>query len=337
MLFRSAMEGNTEPIRDAAVWASRSFSDIPWAVVSESANFDVALEFIRLGAIDFLKTPVDPEELKRLIERVIDLENRRSTNGKDETGSQIAVFSTKGGVGQTTIAVNLAAELAKRKAGRILVLDLVLQHGNVGDFLDLPSKYTLIDLVENFERLDSNLLENSLAKHEFGFHVLPCPKEPEKGDFITAKEVSDVFRFLKANFQYVIADLGHEFSQVAISYLDASDLILLVTTPDVPSLFNTRSAYDVFKRLGYSPQKIKILLNRWRMKGEVETSLIPRKLGLDLTFRLIDDSLSCLNAVNLGQPLVSTSKNSEIAKAFRDLVSDVIEPALKKEKAHVTQ
>lgn len=331
------MDGNLEPIRDAAVWASRSFADIPWAVISESASFDVALEFIRMGAIDFLKTPLDPEDLKRLIERIIDLENRRSTNGKDEVRNQIGVFSTKGGVGQTTVAVNLAVELAKRKIGKVLLLDLVLQHGNVGDFLDLPSKYTLVDLVENFERLDSNLLENSLAKHEQGFYVLPCPKEPEKGDFITQKEASDVFRFLKANFQYVIADVGHEFSQIAISYLDASDLILLVTTPEVPSLFNTRSAFDIFKRLGYAPQKVKVVLNRWRMEGEVDASLIPRKLGLDLAYRLIDDPASCLNAVNLGQPLATVSKNSEIVKAFRDLASLVVEPSLKKEKTHVAQ
>ena len=331
------MDGNVESVRDSTVWASRSFSNIPWAVVSESASLDLALEFIRLGAIDFLKAPLNPEDLKHLLERVIDLENRRSTNGKDENQNQIAIFSTKGGVGQTTVAVNLAAELARQQAGKILLLDLVLQHGNVGDFLDLPSKYTLIDVVENFERLDSNLLENSLAKHELGFFVLPCPKEPEKGDFITTKEVADVFRYLKSNFNYVIADVGHEFSQIALAYLDVSDLLLLVTTPDVPSLLNTRTAFDTFKRLGYPAQKMKVVLNRWRMKGEIDSSLIPRKLGLDLAFRLMDDPVNCLNAVNLGKPLLSVAKNSELTKAFRDLVSILVEPSMKKEKTHVTQ
>ena len=327
--------GDADSVRQTVLFQSQTFSEIPWAVVSEGTDLDEALQFFRMGALDFLKSPVDATDVKRLIEKVVNL-NSRTVNGKDEPRNSIAIFSTKGGVGLTTVAVNLAAELANRKAGKILLLDLVLQHGNVADFLDVPAQYTLIDTIENFDRLDSNLLENSLVKHGLGFYVLPCPREPEKGDFLTSKELSDVFHFFKNNFPYVIADIGHEFTKTALSFLDLADLILLVTTPDVPSLYNTRSAFDTLKKLGYNPQKIKIILNRWRMKGEITTEVIQRKLALDIFHRLVDDPLTCLNSINLGKPFLISAKKSEIAKSFANLASLTMAPS-RPEKSHVTQ
>lgn len=327
--------GNAESIQQTVRSTKQSFNDLPWAVVTDGTDVDTVLNFFRMGAIDILKNPVETQDVKRLIEKLIELENRKNQNGKDEKRSLIAVFSTKGGVGSTTISVNLAVELAKQKAGKILLLDLVLQHGNIADFLDVPSQYTLIDTIENFERLDPNLLENSLAKHELGFYVLPCPKEPEEGDFMTSQEMSEIFHFFKGNFNYVIADLGHEFTKATISYLDLSDLILLVTTPDVPSLYNARSAFNTLKKLGYGPEKVKIILNRHKMKGEIETTVIQKTLQTGLFSKLADDPANCLAAANLGKPLLTTAKNSELAKGFHELSALIIGEPAKQEKIHV--
>src|SRR3989338_1428115 len=309
----------SEEVEQSAGLISQLFPEIVWAVLSNIKDSATILRFFRQGAFDFLQLPIDPEEVKRLLQKVIDLDRRQSANGKEEHRKTVAVFSTKGGVGTSTLSVNLACELAKQKESKVILIDMVLQHGNIGDLLDVPPKYTLIDTLENFERLDSKLLENTLIKHETGLFVLPCPKEPEDADFITSKEISEVFHFFKGMFHYVIADLGHEFSKSAISFLDLADMVLLVTTPDVPSLNNARGALNVMKRLGYNEDKVKVVLNHWKMKGEIESAVIQKTLGMNIWFRIPHDPQTALTAANLGKPISQVSKKSELAKAFFDL------------------
>ncbi|MBI4358329.1 MAG: AAA family ATPase [Candidatus Omnitrophica bacterium] len=328
--------GDTDLLERAVHSHTQSFNEIPWAIASDGAEVERVLKFFRMGAVDFLRNPIETQEMKRLIGRVKELHERKNSNGKEEKRNLIGVFSTKGGVGLTTIATNLAVEVAKQKTGKVLLLDLVLQHGNVADFLDVSSQYTLIQVIENFERLDSNLLEHSLAKHELGFYVLPCPKEPEEGDFLTTKEITDILHFMKGTFNSIIADLGHEFSKATLSYLDLADLILLVCTPDVPSLYNAKSALTTLKRLGCHADKIKIILNRFQVKGGIESSLIQKTLANEISFKLPDDPVNALNAINVGKPVSVMTKNSELAKSIRDLASALLKP-FPLEVLHVAQ
>lgn len=317
---------NLDSVRKVVIAVSDEFPEIHWAVVSKMTEVDMVLDLFRMGATDFLKVPVEGEDIKRLVQKTVDLERKRESNGKEDTHRTIALFSPKGGVGLTMIATNLAVELARSKAGKILLLDLVLQHGNVGDILDLPAQYSLLNVMEDFERLDSNLLENSLAKHPSGFYVLPCPKQPEDEDFISSEKMTEIFQFFKGMFQYVIADVGHEFSKVAISYLDLADTILLVTTPDIPSLYNIRSALNTFQRLGYTPGKVKVVLNRWQIKGGIDPQTVQKSLPVELFCQVTDDQLVCLAAHNQGKPVRDIQKNCELAKSIERLASMVTAP-----------
>src|SRR3989338_4420522 len=238
------MDGDTNLVGRIARAVADEFSHIHWAVTGKQSDVSTVVQFFRMGAIDFLAEPVQSEEMKRLIQKVISLESEREQIGDRQNRRLIGFFASKGGVGSSTLAVNTAVSLAAQNPPRrVLLLDLVLQHGNVTDLLDIPPKNTVSDLVENFDRLDTNLLENSIAKHaSSGLYVLPCPRQPEDEESVTSAQTSEIFSFLKSTFHYVVADLGHEFSKTAISYLDLSDLIFLVTTPDVPSLCSTRNS-----------------------------------------------------------------------------------------------
>lgn len=317
------MNGNTDIVGKTAQTVANEFSNTRWAVMGKQSEVSTVVEFFRMGALDFLTDPVKPEEMKRLIQKVIDLESKVEANG-DQKHHLVGFFSSKGGVGSTLLSVNTAVELAQKNVGKVLLLDLVLQHGNITDLLDVTPKYTITDLVENFDRLDTNLLENSIAKHASGLYVLPCPRQPEDEDFLSSAQASEVFGFLKSAFHYVIADVGHEFSKVAISYLDLADFVFLVSTPDVPSLVNTRNAITVFNKLSYSQEKIKVILNRWKMKGEVDFSLVQKNFPMEVFHRVQDDVMTCLTAANQGKALNVISKKSEATKSVEKLAAAIL-------------
>lgn len=328
------VENETESL-DRMLQQSDLLKSIPWAVTSKQADADHILRFFRMGAVDFLKQPIPPEDVKKLIQKIINLEHAKNGNHTDEASHSFALFSTKGGVGLTTLAANLAVELASKNAHKVLLMDLVLQHGNTADFLDVPAQYTLLDLIENFERMDSNLVENSLTKHASGLYVLPCPKRPEDEDFVNPNQIQEISTLFKGIFNYVIADLGHEFTKSSIAYLDFVDKILLVTTPDVPSLCNARSAIGTLNRMGHGPEKVKLVLNRWHMKGEVGLDEIKKNLSVELFAQIPDDPMNCLWAANQGKTVSQVSAKCDFVKAVRSLAS-TISHAGSQEAPHVT-
>ncbi len=326
---------NFELLKRMANLAANQTPSVSWAVTGQQVDIDSLLAYFRLGALDFIKQPLVSDDLKKLIQKVINLEHSNKSDHKQEINRSIALFSTKGGVGLTTLAVNLATELAMRNRGKVLLIDLVLQHGNIADFLDLPPKFTLLDMIENMDRLDSNLLENSLTKHASGLYVLPCPKQPEDEDFISSNQTTEILTILKRMFQYIIVDLGHEFTKTTISCLDFVDHVLLVATPDVPSLCNGRNALGVLNRMGHGPEKVKTILNRWRMKGEISPEEIKKNLSMELFAQIPDDTLNCLIAANQGKPVSQVANKSEFIKGVRALVVhlDNLKP---KEVSHVS-
>src|SRR3989338_3478771 len=154
----------------------RALPKTHWVISAKEMAMEELIDFMRLGVADFLKQPFDQGDLGNLIRRIENLDSKRPQDRLQEPHRIISFFSNKGGVGVSMVAANVAVEMVKKKLGRILINDFVLQHGNIAEFLDITPQYTLIDLVENRERLDAKLLENSLQKHASGIFVLPCPK-----------------------------------------------------------------------------------------------------------------------------------------------------------------
>lgn len=303
----------------------KEFPETQWVLSADEIAGEELVDFMRLGVADFLKQPVNKKDLQSLFERIENLRLRRSSFGPARDSHWlVSFFSSKGGVGVSFATVNVAMGLVQRNSDRVLLADFVLQHGNVAEFLDVAPQYTLLNVVENFERLDAKLLDNSLQKHRSGLFVLPCPKQPEESEFITAKETTDILKILKGAFHYTVVDMGHELNATSIACLDLSDLIFLVTTPDLPSLTNTKTALDMFKKLGYSEKKVRLILNRWHMKDEIETSVIEKNLGYPIFYKLIDDAPLALKSVNQGVPVRELSKNSELAKCFESLTDRVL-------------
>ena len=132
-----------------------------------------------------------------------------------------------------------------------------------------------------------------------------------------------MFKTLKESFNLLVLDVGHEINNVALACLDVSDTVFLVTTPDVPSLSNARIALEIFKKMGYKDNKVKLIVNRWHMKGGVEFPLIEKNLNVPIEQKIADDPLLVLKAVNQGVPLIELSKTAEIVKCFEKLAEQI--------------
>ena len=305
-----------------------------WILSSPAVTCEDLVEYLRLGINDYLKQPLDPKEFEKVLDRGECWGMKNVPGSPRETHQVFSFFSCKGGVGLSVAAVNLAAGIARKKSARVLVADFVLQHGNIAELLDLTPKYTLLDLSENLERLDANLIENSVQRHPSGIYVLPCPKHPEESEIFLTKETGDILKTLKGMFHYVILDVGHELNTTTLSCLDASDKIFLVTTPDLPSLCNAKIALRTFKKLGYKDGKVQLVLNRWHMKGEIDENAVEKSLGCPIVCKLADDPGLVVDAVNQGVPLRDLKRTADLSKGFDLLVEKVTAgvPAPKKKE-----
>jgi pilus assembly protein CpaE len=285
--------------------------------IKDSKLANLILKSVKTGARDFLTQPFNVQELAVLFTKMPELEKPAA---QPKRKSQIiSIFSNKGGVGTTTIASNVAVELANFHKYKVALVDLVLQHGDVAVFLDVHSTYTITNVIENIHRLDNALLMSALSKHASGLSVLPGPSQAEEADFISAEQIKQVVDLLKNNFDYIIVDAGHEFNDHVIAVLDISDYIIAVTSLDLPTIRNTKRALDIMTRLRYDRHKIRIVVSRYDAKGHLTVEDVQKNIGFPVMHCLANDYLTVISAINSGQPISKMAKKTRIAKGMEDL------------------
>ena len=228
-------------------------------------------------------------------------------------GTVVTVFAAKGGVGATTIAVNLAAALQRR--GRTCIVDLDLDLGDVLAFLDVTGSYSIRDVITNLRRLDRELLDTSLPRHRCGLHVLSQSHKLEEEPLDSAT-VGELLAFLRGQYDWVVVDGARSFDEVPLAALDASDRILLVATQDVPAVRNARRCVEVFRRLGYGDGRVQLVLNRHQPRARVPDDAIAETAGLPIAARLCNDFAAAAEAIHRGQLVAESTPRSPL---LRDL------------------
>jgi len=300
----------------------RLTSEAPKTVLIAAANdaaHDLLLESLRAGAREFLKLPISAEELKTVLDRVVEFCAGQVEVPKKK-GRMIAVFSSKGGCGTSFIATNLAVATNARTA----LVDLNLQAGDLPLFLGIDPKYSFADMAENRARLDDSLINSFVAPYSSSLSLLAAPKEADSADEIEPEHVFDVLQRMRESFEYIVLDPQHTFDSITLAALDLSDEIVLVLTLDIPAIRSTQRALEIFDRLGYPRKKIRIVVNRWSKQIDLDLRQVEKFLGEPVIGFIPSDYQTAVTSINLGQPLVKSDPNCKIAMEVRRIAKTLI-------------
>jgi len=300
----------------------RLTSEAPKTVLIAAANnaaHDLLLESLRAGAREFLKLPISAEELKTVLDRVVEFCAGQVEVPKKK-GRMIAVFSSKGGCGTSFIATNLAVATNARTA----LVDLNLQAGDLPLFLGIDPKYSFADMAENRARLDDSLINSFVAPYSSNLWLLAAPKEADSADEIEPEHVFDVLQRLRESFEYIVLDPQHTFDSITLAALDLSDEIVLVLTLDIPAIRSTQRALEIFDRLGYPRKKIRIVVNRWSKQIDLDLRQVEKFLGEPVIGFIPSEYQTAVTSINLGQPLVKSDPSCKISMEIKRIASTLI-------------
>jgi pilus assembly protein CpaE len=224
-------------------------------------------------------------------------------------------LGAKGGAGTTTIAVNCAVELARLTKRSTIIIDLKSSLGEVGLFLGVRPRFTVLDAIENLHRLDKDFVKELVAKHKFGLDILAGSEQFERPNAQDASAIEELLRVLSRMYDFVVIDAGNVINAPVQSALYASDTIFLVTNPDLPSIRNAQRLVDRVRQLGAGGERIKVLLNRASDHVLIAPKQIETALGYGIHHTFSSDYHTVATALNSGVPLTTTN-NSELASQF---------------------
>jgi len=283
-------------------------------VSADGQRAETILRAVRAGAQEFLVRPVSKKDLTGAIQRIA-RQRALAVAGPAARGKLITMFGCTGGRGTTVIALTLAAALAKGSGAPVVAVDLDLQAGDLSLLFSLKPSYTIYDAVANMDRVDALFLKSLLCDHPSGISLLAAPHRIEEGDRILSLQISQLLSLLKASFPYVVVDTSPTYDERIFAALDAADELLLVTAPDFSSLYHTQRCLDLFDRLAYSPEKIKILLNRCPLPLGKATKMAREVLKRAVLWEFPEDE-AVMASLLAGEPLVRGGKNSPLAARF---------------------
>lgn len=281
------------------------------------------LSGIRAGAQEFVGRPLDAPELKKAIEHVRRLMEKTVPSGH-RRGTVFSIFSSKGGIGATSVAANLAIALAEGENSTTVLVDLSVQMGDLSLMLDEPSPYCLVDALTD-GKVDEVKLRKVLTQHNSGVQLLTVASRPETAEEITRHHIVELFGVLHTLFDYVVVDLGRQLDDRTIEVLDLSDEILLLSALDVPTIRNTSRYIDLFDRLDLQRDKLRLIVNRVHKKTRLGLKDIEDALGIATYWAIPNDFVPVSTGIDRGSPAVISGPRSKVARSIRDLAKHLVE------------
>jgi pilus assembly protein CpaE len=316
---------------------ANDFPGLPILAVSARGDGQSILQALRAGAKEFLTQPVVLEELLTALQRL------RRTRGAGEVrlgggavkteSLVIAVAGSRGGVGCTSVAVNIGATLAAEPTNAVALIDLDLALGDADVALDLMPDYTLADVALNIDRLDMTFLRRSLSKHASGLSLLPHPVQMEDAVMIREEHLQRVIGLLRASYTHLVLDLSKSFTPNDVMALRMADVVLLVAQLELSSL---RNVVRMLLTLGNDEalsKKVQIVLNRVGSDGDISLKKAEETIGKPIFWQIPNDSRAMIEARNAGVPLIQQAPKSRVQQSVAGLVQALTGPAAESTEA----
>jgi pilus assembly protein CpaE len=290
-------------------------------VTSSSTDGRLILQAMRAGAKEFLTEPLKAEDLAAALQRV----KQQQSGARGEPNKDckvIAVAGATGGVGTSSIAVNLSCALAADEENSVVLVDLDVALGDADVFLDTIPEYSLADVAQNVARLDLTLLKKSLTKHSSGIHLLPRPMQLEDAHLVTPESLERVIGLLKTSFTHIVLDTSKSFSPLdKLAFQMASD-VLMVMQLDLPCLRNVVRLLMSFDDDQQLRDKVKIIVNRaGQGEGQISLKKAQETIGRDIYWQVPNDFRVMVEVRNNGVPLLQQAPKAAITNSIRQLAN----------------
>lgn len=321
-----------------AIRKTSPFSQIVILSVQNDSNY--MRRAMLAGARDFLAKPPSVDELTGAIRRAGRMAHeerakipsqRHATSGVTMTssatslglGKVIVVYSPKGGTGCTTLAVNLAIVLHNDETPAILV-DADLQFGDVAVFLNEQSKYSVADLSPRADELDPDVVDEVTVVHSLSkVRILPAPGRPEYAENVTGDQFAKVLNYLRRMYSYIVVDTSTTLTDVALAAVDMADLIILITTQDIPAIKNCRLFLDLADILKIERQRVLFVMNRYDKRIGITAEKVGESFKHEMAAVIPIEEKVVIPAINRGRPFMLDDKSKPIARAIFSLAETI--------------
>lgn len=279
---------------------------------------ELLMQAMRSGVREFLSQPIDPMLVREMLERIV----KQRGVPRAEMEKLIVVAGTKGGVGTTTVAVNLAVQLARIAGKRTVLFDFGRPLGHAALLLDVEARFSFRAAAESLDRLDSHLFSGLLASHKSGVQLLAGASQADEWDHITPPALARIINVAQSSFDLVVADIGSVYSSEWAPVLRLARQIILVTETNVPSLWSLERQVDLLRSLGIDSNRLLPVVNRWHRSDEEPLHSVEKRLKLPVFERLPNDFKQVSRAVNSGEELAH-GPGGQLVQKFRDMAQQI--------------
>jgi pilus assembly protein CpaE len=298
---------------------------IPVVLVSDRAA-EIGLAAMRSGVRDIVHPMAPLEEMKQALDRAASHPTSEAVPGTPgaapQRGKVVTVASPKGGVGKTTVATNLAVGLALSEPNSTVLVDLDIHFGDVGSALNISPEFTLPDMAHGPASRDSMALKSYLTQHQTGLFVVPGSDSPAAADAVAPKEISNLLAMLAGLFKYVVVDTAPGLGEHTLSVLDLTDVLVLVTSLDVPGVRGLRKELDTLRDISIVLDSRFVVLNFMHPSRGLSVGDVEASIGRKVDF-VVPQSNSVPISTNQGIPLLQQSGKDPVVKQFKALVDRI--------------
>ncbi len=292
--------------------------------LSNNTDGPTILKTMRAGAKEFLTLPINVEELLAALQRIQEA-RYGSGDSRVRTSKMIAIAGATGGVGCTSIAVNIGCNLAADPNNSVALVDLDLALGDADVFLDSIPDYSLLDVTENVSRLDFQLLRKSLTKHSSGLYLLPRPVQLQDLAAINPESLRRVIGLLRASFTHVVIDTSKSFTEVDLTAMELVNEIALIVQLDLPCLRNMVRLLMSFQEMDNIRDKVKVVVNRMGLEsGQISLKKARETIGRDVFHQIPNDYRTMVEMRNNGVPLIEQAPKAPITQSIMQLTDMLV-------------